>query len=429
MARDWCHSHSSVSVELRLLSEKTSSRQYNAPTVAEVAALITNDFVDGDPIRDIIVNMKDEDGYHDKIPYHRNTGTRKTNRGYVTMKEYYAYVIQYRQNHGTTLHRGGRLFQQYLVDAYTAIEEQRLSWTRNNQDTLRVDVYHNVCDAITRGDTNAHGLPYAHILLWLEDHCKCRTPREIDDIISAELPSPTDDLTGYKAVTDYMLYDPCGKDARYAQCNVEGKCSKHFPTPIYEETIIDQDGYPIYRQRDNKVTFKKGTFKFDNRYVVPHNRSLLLKYQAHISVEWCKRSKAIKYLFKYLNKGPDKAMIVIQENVPNGQAVTMEKVAIVRKAVWCLLSFDIHYSYPSMMKLNFHLPNQQPVTLRDSESLPALLERKEETWEVLSEDILHLKCKLFKYPELQLTAEQIQNYCLVEIQEVLNRNGRSLAEF
>nr|GEU98279.1 hypothetical protein CTI12_AA107820 [Tanacetum cinerariifolium] len=28
------------------------------------------------------------------------------------------------------------------------------------------------------------------------------------------------------------------------------------------------------------------------------------------------------------------------------------------------------------MKLNFHVPNQQPITLRDSKSLPALLERE-----------------------------------------------------
>nr|GEX46294.1 helicase [Tanacetum cinerariifolium] len=59
---------------------------------------------------------------------------------------------------GTTLLRGGWLFQPYLVDPYTAIEEQRLSWTRNNQDTLCVDLYHNVYDAVTRGDTNAASL-------------------------------------------------------------------------------------------------------------------------------------------------------------------------------------------------------------------------------------------------------------------------------
>nr|GEV87429.1 hypothetical protein [Tanacetum cinerariifolium] len=432
IARDWCHSHSYVNVKPRLLSERTSSRQYSASTVAEVTALITNDFGDGESTRDIIVNTKDgqpkrilelhtsymalqypllfpygKDRYHDKILYHRNTSTHKTNKGYVTIKEYYAYVIQYRQNQGTTLHKGGRLFQQYLVDAYTAIEGQRLRWTQNNQDTLRVDLYHNVCDAITKGDTNAVGLgkrivsPHTFIggLRYMMQNYQDAMARpvhnihfqpKIDDIISAELPLPTDDPMGYKAITDYMLHGPCGKDARYAPCNVEGKCSKHFPKPIYEETIIKQDGYPIYRRRDNKVTFKKGTFTFDNIYVMPYNHYLLLKYQAHINVEWCNRSKAIKYLFKYLNKGPDKATIVIQENVPNGQADTTEKVTVVDEiknylnyrcltpceAVWCMLSFDIHYSYPSVMKVNFHLPNQQSITLQDSDNLLALLERE-----------------------------------------------------
>ncbi|GKF03881.1 hypothetical protein Tco_0034549, partial [Tanacetum coccineum] len=160
-----------------------------------------------------------------------------------------------------------------------------------------------------------HGLPHAHILLWLEEHCKCRTIDQIDDIISAELPFQAEDPEGYKVVTEFMLHGPCGKDAKYAPCNIEEKCSKRFPKAFYAETIIDADGYPIYRRRDNKASSVKGKFKYDNRYVVPHNRYLLLKYQAHINVEWCNRSKAIKYLFKYLNKGPDRATIVIQENI------------------------------------------------------------------------------------------------------------------
>ncbi|GKE77662.1 hypothetical protein Tco_1543782 [Tanacetum coccineum] len=59
MARDWCHSHESVNFELHLHSERTSARQYNALTVLEVAALITNDFGDGVPTRDIVVDSKD----------------------------------------------------------------------------------------------------------------------------------------------------------------------------------------------------------------------------------------------------------------------------------------------------------------------------------------------------------------------------------
>ncbi|GKB65976.1 ATP-dependent DNA helicase PIF1 [Tanacetum coccineum] len=167
MAKEWCHSHSDVNFGLRLLSKRTPTRQYNAPTISKVATLIINDFGDGLPTRDIVVNKNNtgpqciselqrsymalqypllfpfgKDGYHEKIPYHNNRGNQKTKRGYVTMKEYYAYIIQQQKNQGTTLLRGGRLFQQYLVEAFTAIEEQRLNWTRNNQDTLRADLYH-----------------------------------------------------------------------------------------------------------------------------------------------------------------------------------------------------------------------------------------------------------------------------------------------
>ncbi|GJV38779.1 hypothetical protein Tco_1417219 [Tanacetum coccineum] len=44
MAKEWCRSHHSQDFSLRLLSERTSSRQYNAPTMSEVTALIVNDF-------------------------------------------------------------------------------------------------------------------------------------------------------------------------------------------------------------------------------------------------------------------------------------------------------------------------------------------------------------------------------------------------
>ncbi|GKD42153.1 DNA helicase PIF1, ATP-dependent [Tanacetum coccineum] len=103
------------------------------------------------------------------------------------------------------------------------------------------------------------------------------------------------------------------------------------------------------------------------------------------------RSKAIKYLFKYLNKGPDRATFVIQENIQKPAHGEPEKVAAVDEiknylncrylapceAVWRLFSFDIHYSYPSVMKLNFHLEDQRAITLRNSQNLPALLNREE----------------------------------------------------
>ncbi|GJY69800.1 helicase [Tanacetum coccineum] len=53
------------------------------------------------------------------------------------------------------------------------------------------------------------GLPHAYILLLLEDNSKCKSASQMDDIILAELLSPTDDPDGYKVVTEYMLHRPC----------------------------------------------------------------------------------------------------------------------------------------------------------------------------------------------------------------------------
>nr|GEV40318.1 putative reverse transcriptase domain-containing protein [Tanacetum cinerariifolium] len=109
------------------------------------------------------------------------------------------------------------------------------------------------------------GLPHAHILLWLEEHYKCTTPSQIDDIISTELPSPLNDPEGYQAVTEYMLHRPCGKDARYAPCTNNGKCSKHFPRSFLEESFLEEEGYPNYWRRNNKVTAVKGNIVTNSR--------------------------------------------------------------------------------------------------------------------------------------------------------------------
>lgn len=59
---------------------------------------------------------------------------------------------------GKTIIKGGRLFHQFVVDAYTCIEEERLKFNRLNQKKLRADLYNNVCDAIGRGDTDPKSL-------------------------------------------------------------------------------------------------------------------------------------------------------------------------------------------------------------------------------------------------------------------------------
>ena len=43
--------------------------------------------------------------------------------------------------------------------------------------------------------------------------------------------------------------------------------------------------------------------------MVPYNAHLLLTFQCHINVEICSNVTAVKYLYKYIYKGPVRAVI------------------------------------------------------------------------------------------------------------------------
>nr|KAJ0204524.1 hypothetical protein LSAT_V11C500239150 [Lactuca sativa] len=78
----------------------------------------------------------------------------------------------------------------------------------------------------------------------------------------------------------------------------KGKCSKGFPKDFTNDTYIDDDGYPVYRRRDNGNNVVKNEVSLDNRYVVSYNKILLKQYQAHMNLEWCNQLGSINYLFK-----------------------------------------------------------------------------------------------------------------------------------
>jgi hypothetical protein len=79
---------------------------------------------------------------------------------------------------------------------------------------------------------------------------------------------------------------------------------------------MGDDCYPHYRRRspaDGGLTvnkYKKGVLHvIDNRWIVPYNPHLLLRFNAHINVEYCASVKAVNYLYKYIFKGHDRAVV------------------------------------------------------------------------------------------------------------------------
>ena len=146
------------------------------------------------------------------------------------------------------------------------------------------------------------GLPHAHILLLLHHDDNHPTAAEIDRIISAEIPDLNEEPLVYEVVKQYMVHGPSGFINSRVGCMIENKCIKHFPKKICLQTTVDEDGFPIYRRRNNGRFVERNEVKLDNRFIVPHNIELLVKFQAHINVKWCNRSRSIKYLFKYIIK-------------------------------------------------------------------------------------------------------------------------------
>ena len=95
------------------------------------------------------------------------------------------------------------------------------------------------------------GLPHAHILLWLSDLNKLENAKHIDQVISAELPHPDLYPKLSKVVQTYMIHGPCGASRFNSPCMKEGRCSKVFPKKFRHSTIINEDGYHVYRHRDD----------------------------------------------------------------------------------------------------------------------------------------------------------------------------------
>jgi len=116
---------------------------------------------------------------------------------------------------------------------------------------------------------------------------------------------------------------------------------------------------------------KNGIY-LNNRFFVPYNPLLLVKYQTHINVEWCNRSSSIKYLFKYINKGYDMITAAFVPNVDESFS-SNESIHEIKKylnhryispceACWRIFfSFPIHGQNPSVERQYFQLPREQCV--------------------------------------------------------------------
>jgi hypothetical protein len=217
----------------------------------------------------------------------------------------------------------------------------------------------------------------------LHPSSKYPTPEDINQIISAEIPNPHSQKELYHLVKKHMMHGPCGVPGKTTPCTRKGPCAKFFPKKWKEETIVDSEGFPIYRRRRNRYTIVKEGITLDNRYVVPYNAKLLLKYQAHINMEWCNQRSSIKYLFKYIHKGYDRISATVVQNRGGQQVSDIDEIKQYldcryispSEACWRIFGFSIHGRRPAVERMFFHLIGENSVYFTDNQQVEHVLEK------------------------------------------------------
>ncbi|GBN21875.1 hypothetical protein AVEN_157151-1 [Araneus ventricosus] len=163
------------------------------------------------------------------------------------------------------------------------------------------------------------------------------------------------------------MHGPCGIDNPGAPCMEAGQCKKMFPKEFRTETTMNVSVHPLYRRCPSDTTFVRGR-EMNNRFVVSYNPYLLLKYNAHIKVEVCTSLRAVKYIYKYIYKGFDCAIIVLSAGqVQSNEIANYIDAGYVSapEAMWRLLGSHMHDRSHAVMRLPVHLPNQKGVTFKD----------------------------------------------------------------
>lgn len=182
-----------------------------------------------------------------------------------------------------------------------------------------------------------------------------------------------------------MIHGPCGVARATLPCMKDGKCSKNFPKKFNIVTTRDEDGYCKYLRRDTGVTVERNGVHLDNLYVVPYNKMLLLRCQAHINVEFCNQSRAIKYMFKYMNKGHDKVTAALGREDENfaESGVVVDEIKIYYECryvskfegAWRIFGFVIHYREPAVIRLPFHLEDEQLIVFEDDDPIDLVVDK------------------------------------------------------
>ncbi|GJU33401.1 DNA helicase [Tanacetum coccineum] len=340
----------------------------------------------------------------------------------VKMNAYYKYQLHLWVKEFGLIFESRRLFQQYVVVVFCAIEQNRLDFMRMHQNYFRSDYLSRLYDAVSRGDRDGiaagskvmlpstftegprvfekkvkdffrflkevktfgyvsavlytiefqkTGLPNCHTLLWVDSKNELKDSPQINYYIFANIPDLVQDPIGYKLVTELIMHGPCNT-----------------------ANLGASNGHTYYRRRDTGVHVVKGESKLDNDDVLPYNRALCLAFEAYINLEYFGWSMLIKYLFKYISKGPDRILAKIS-------------------------TFEASTSATG--------GSTQIDEIQNYIDGPPKLWAKH--WQSMRDDIPSKISKATGIPNYHVNTSELQGYILYELETILSGFGKSVTDF
>ncbi|KAL6581726.1 hypothetical protein OROMI_005740 [Orobanche minor] len=443
--------------------------------------------------------------------------------------------IQERKHEAKTLLFSRRLFQQILVDGYTMVESERISYIKNNQifmptsftggarfldsrglnpedrpdivcrlfkiklDQIIKDMTENRIFGSTRAviytvEFQKRGLPHAHILLFLKRDRKTPIADDVDQIISAEIPDQVAHPRLYELVSTHMMHGLCSSSGNEKACMKKGKYQENNGTVGEQHVDETQNYYNCRYVSPCEAVWR--IFAFDIHYRDPAVQRLSFHLPDEQSVVF-NDGDTIDYVVE--NQGTKQSMFLgwmeCNRHYPEARSLMYlefptkfvwkrdERVWKMRKKVFAIgrldyvppgigelyyLSLMLHRTpgaisyehirtvnnviYPSfkdacytvglldddkeyidgIIEASFwgspHFLRKLFASLLLSESVSRLEHVWENTWKVLADDILPRQRSLLGIDDLHLSDVQLKNYTLTEIDNMLEKNGRSLRD-
>nr|GEU77089.1 DNA helicase [Tanacetum cinerariifolium] len=127
------------------------AREYELPTGDMLGVIVYEPGPDTDMYFDIVIDQR---RVSKDMKMVRVSGMSSDKDRRLTMKAYYSYMLHDCVNSFNYLSKTERLFQQYMVTAFCAVEQSRIDFIRTHQNDIRNEYLSGIYDAIRRGDSD-----------------------------------------------------------------------------------------------------------------------------------------------------------------------------------------------------------------------------------------------------------------------------------